>query len=143
MEEHLADCSSCQAELSTLAELDLMLSRLPNENAPPDFAVGVTGRIRNSDPATRTSLKQRFPAKLIFYRDLAAAAAVTLVIFFNGGNFFDYQNFSWAAQKMNAAVQTCLKTSGAVVNQAYDTAENISPQLLIKELNQNEVRTSQ
>jgi hypothetical protein len=44
---------------------------------------------------------------------------------------------------MNAAVQTCLKTSGAVVTQAYDSAGNVSPQLLLKELKQNEVRTSQ
>lgn len=143
IEEHLAHCAACRAELFALAELDLMLSSLPDVTAPPDFAAGVTGRIKNTVPAVRAPLKQKIPARLIFYRDLAAAAAVTLVIFLNGGNFFDYQNFSRAAQKMNAAVQTCLKTSGAVVNQAYDSAGNVSPQLLLKELKQNEVRTSQ
>jgi hypothetical protein len=143
IEEHLANCPSCRAELAALAELNLMLFRLPDETAPPDFAAGITARIKDTAPVTAAPLKQRSPAKLIFYRDLAAAAAATLVIFFSGGNFFDYQNLNLAAQKMNAAVQICLKTSGAVVNQAYDTAGNISPQLLLKELNQNEVRTSQ
>ncbi|MFX4262217.1 anti-sigma factor family protein [Pelotomaculum propionicicum] len=142
-EEHLAVCPSCRADLFALAELDLMLSRLPGETAPPDFAAAVTGRIKKTAPVTKTQLKERAPSKLIFYRDLAAAAAATLVIFFSGGNFFDYQNFNLAAQKMNAAVQVCLKTSGVVINQAYDTAGNISPQLILKELNQNEVRPSQ
>lgn len=142
LEEHLAVCPSCRAELFALAELDSMLSMLPDETAPPDFAAGVTGRIKNSAPGTKARLEARAPSKLTFYRDLAAAAAATLVIFFSGGNFFDYQNFNLAAQKMNAAVQVCLKTSGAVINRAYDTAGNINQQLLLKELNQNEVRPS-
>jgi predicted anti-sigma-YlaC factor YlaD len=143
MEEHLANCYSCRSELSSLEKLDLALSALPEETVPPDFAAGVTGRINKSAPETRDQHKQRFPAKLYFYRDLAIAAAATLVIFFSGGNFFDFQDFNMTARKMNAAVQICLKTSGEVVNQAYDTAGNISPQLLLKELSQNEVRTSQ
>lgn len=143
LEEHLAGCPSCRAELFALAELDSMLSILPGETAPPDFAAGVTGRIKNSTPGIiQTQLKEKASSKLTFYRDLAAAAAATVVIFFSGGNFFDHQNFNLAAQKMNAAVHVCLKTSGTVINQAYDTAGNINPQLLLKELNQNEVRPS-
>ena len=132
MEEHLANCYTCRAELSSFGKLDLSLSMLPDETVPPDFAAGVTGRINKSVPETRNQHKRRLPAKLYFYRDLAIAAAATLVICFSGGSFFDYQDFNMAARKMNTAVQICMKTSGEVVNQAYDTAGNISPQLFIK-----------
>lgn len=143
IDEHLAHCPACRAELAALAELDSALSVLPEETAPLDFAAGVTARIKNTPPSTAAPLKQRFPAKLIFYRDLAAAAAAALVIFCSGGNLFDYQNFNWAARKVNDAVQICLKTSGEAITQAYESAGNISPQLIIKELKQNEVRPSQ
>lgn len=135
MEAHLSCCPTCREELAGLVEIDGVLSQLPRQNAPPGFAAGIMDSIRSGTPYTLPAEK-RWPAgKFVFIRDLVAAAAVTLALFWSGGGLFDSRNVNLAGQKLDIAVQTYVRTSGDAVTRAYDTVDSLSEQLLVKEWN--------
>jgi len=125
-EDHLSRCTACLEELANLKELDGILSRLPEETAPPDFAAVIIDSIRNAAPADTPVVGRRPTGRFAFIRDLVAAAAVTLALFWAGGNLFEYQNVNLAGQKINTAVQVYVRTSEGAVNRAYDTLDNLS-----------------
>lgn len=142
LEAHLSRCPTCREELAGLQEVDRALSRLPRQCAPPGFAAGIMDSIRSGTPPKLPVEKRRPAGRFAFIRDLAAAAAVTLALFWSGGTLFDGQNVSLAGRKMDIAVQAYVRTSGDAVTRAYHTVGSLSEQLLAKEWNHHEVRPS-
>ena len=142
LEAHLSRCPNCREELASLREVDRSLSRLPREYAPSNFADEIMDCIRNGTPKAQPVEKRWWAVKLSFIRDLVAAAAVTLVLFWTGGHFFDSQNVNLAGQKMDIAVQTYVRVPVDAFTRVYYTVDSLSEQLLLKEWNSNEVRES-
>lgn len=135
LEDHLSRCPDCRGELADLRELDRTLSRLPRVSAPAGFAAGLKDSIRGVIPA-EVPAEKRWPSRrFAFVRDLVAAAAVTLALFWTGGNLFDSRNVNLAGQKLDTAVQTYVSFSGDAVSRAYDTVGTFSEQLFTKEWN--------
>lgn len=142
LEAHLSGCPACREELDGLREVDRSLSRLPRDFAPPDLAAGILKAVQNNPPEPVRAEKRWNFGRFAYIRDLIAAAAVTLVLFWGSGNLWDSQNVNLAGSKLNFAVQTYVSYSGAAVARAYDRVGSFSEQLLEKEWSQHEMRPS-
>ena len=124
-EKHLFACSACQKELAGQKGLNRFLAGLPDAAAPPDFTAGIIDAISSFEQAEPAPVRRSPTVRLTFIRDLVAAAAVTLVLFWTGGSIFEHKNVSLAGQKLNSAVQLYMRTSEGAFNRAYDTLDNL------------------
>lgn len=137
LEGHLAQCAGCREELVRLREVDRALASLPGVHSPADLTDGIINAIRRS---TTVPLRKRvvggWPG---LFRDLAAAAALSMLLFWAGGDIFNSNNLDLAGQRVEYAVQGYFSTSEEAVNMAYAKVDNIS-ELLTKEWSKDEVR---
>ncbi|MCL6559747.1 MAG: aliphatic sulfonate ABC transporter substrate-binding protein [Firmicutes bacterium] len=75
LEEHLAVCPDCRAELEDLKAVDRALSELPFDPAPPGLSSEIMGKIAGSATDANPPENKRPRRKNGFVRDLALAAA--------------------------------------------------------------------
>lgn len=139
LEGHLAQCAGCREELARLREVDSALATLPGLHPPAGLAYEIINAIKRSPPPEVSARKSAVGGWSGLFRDLAAAAAISMLLFWAGGDFIDKNKLDLAGQRVEHAVQGYFSTSGEAVNTAYTKVGNIS-ELLTKELIKDEMR---
>lgn len=139
LEGHLAQCAGCREELARLREVDRALAFLPDAHPPADLTNGIINSIRSSTPPGVSAKKSAVGGWPGLFKDLAAAAAVSMLLFWAGGDVLNSSNLDLAGQKVDNAVQGYFSTSEEAFNMAYSKVGNIS-ELLTKELIKDEMR---
>lgn len=139
LEGHLAQCAGCREELARLREVDRALATLPGSHPPADLVYEIINTIKRSPPPQASARKSAVGGWPGLFRDLAAAAAISMLLFWAGGDFIDNSKLDLAGQRVEHAVQGYFSTSEEAVNTAYTKVGNIS-ELLTKELIKDEVR---
>jgi anti-sigma factor RsiW len=154
LERHLASCPACSAELEELRQLDRRLDLWQVEPVPEDFWVSVLAKVadaevkRNeakttvpnlSSPQTRTSVNGRSKWSencqplLPLLRDLVAAAAVTLVLFWNTGAWMEGGQTLAAGKGLTGIMERYSQLTGQVWEQAAETAEEYTQKIFWRE----------
>jgi anti-sigma factor RsiW len=95
LEQHLARCADCTAELKTTRKFHAMLSELPVEEPSPNLVAASRMRLQEG---LETAEQGRFWHRLIFdpaawFRQIRFAPALAAAIFIVGCNYF------WAGQR--------------------------------------------
>lgn len=139
LEGHLAHCAGCREELARLREVDCFLDKLPVVRPPAGLTNEIIHSIRRSTPPAVLAGQRAAGGRPGLFRDLAAAAAVSMLLFWAGGGVLNSNNLDLAGKRVEHAVQGYFSTSEEAVNTAYSMMGNIS-ELLTKELIKDEVR---
>jgi anti-sigma factor RsiW len=139
LENHLAQCAGCREELARLREVDRTLAKLPGAHPPEDLTDSIMNSIKRGtlpDVSARKRAAGGWPG---LFRDLVAAAAVSMLLFWAGGDILNSNNLDLAGQRVEHVAQGYFSTSEEAVNMAYSKMGNIS-ELLTKEWIKDEVR---
>ncbi len=139
LEGHLAHCAGCREELARLREVDCFLDKLPVVRPHADLTNEIINSIKRSRPPAVLARKRAVGGWPGLFRDLAAAAAISMLLFWAGGGILNSNNLDLAGKRVEHAVQGYFSTSEEAVNTAYSMMGNIS-ELLTKELIKDEVR---
>lgn len=124
-----------------LRAIDVLLCQIPSRSAPPGFLDGVmaavegrkTGSAGAINKAKTSRSRRKWSSSLGGWetiRDLALAAAVTLVVFWNGGSWFDNQHIMKAGDKLDLAFRSYVQYSGNALDKACTNIENLNGTLM-------------
>ena len=154
LKRHLANCPACLAELEELRQLDRRLDLWQVEPVPEDFWVSVLAEVEKaevkksevktaapnlSSPQTRSSVNGRSKwsestqSLLPLLRDLVAAAAVTLVLFWNTGAWMGGEQMLAAGKGVSGIVERYDQLTDQVWEQAVGAAEGYTQKIFWRE----------
>lgn len=147
IKKHLAGCPGCTADLEEMRQLDRVLDLWDPEPAPGDFwhtvlaEVAKDGFPYNNPPKTGKDGKLfglpawgRMPGFIL--RDLVAAAAVTVLIFWNAGALLEGGKMTAAGKNVNGAVAAYTRVTDIVLEQAAETAGKFTRKIIFEEWKQ-------
>lgn len=146
IDKHLADCAHCLSEKADLELLDDMLDRWCVEKPPP----GITKDIMNEIQSKTTTLRDnktfvkgaRRASFSGLLRDLVVAAAVTLALFWAGGNWFSSGTFDVMGKNVNGMARNYTHITTTAVERVVSTADAYTGMITVKEWNLDEVYKS-
>ncbi len=156
IKRHLASCPACLAELEELRQLDRQLDLWQVEPAAEDFWALVLAEVEkaevkkteaktavpnngSSSPQTRSSINERSrwsestQPLLPLLRDLVAAAAVTLVLFWNTGAWMGGEQMLAAGKGLTGIVERYSQLTDLVWDQAAGAAEGYTQKIFWRE----------
>ncbi|MTI81907.1 MAG: hypothetical protein FH758_13735 [Firmicutes bacterium] len=127
LEKHLDNCPQCQGELEQLQALNNMLNSLPNQGAPASLKTDILATL--SKPNSKSSPINK--GKLV--RDLLAAAAVSLAIFWSGLPLFNGTDVDKVNQSFNKLAANYTQATGSIVNKTVNWVDKTNNKIHIKE----------
>lgn len=141
----MAACSGCAAELEELRGLDRVLDLWQDEPVPVGLWEAVMSEVdgishAKTPPKHAGRVMTIKPALLL--RDLAVAAAVSMIIFWGSGAWLAGERMLAAGESINGAVAVYTRVTGAAMARATGTAGEYTRKILLEEWEQDEMYKS-
>lgn len=144
---HLTCCTGCSAALEEMRQLDRMLGYWEPEPVPKDFWDSVMTEVAGRSAAPGLHHRRRTgPGWFVLtafgrqqgliLRDLAAAAAITMIIFWNAGAWLDEGKMTAAGKNVNGAVAAYTRIADTALELVTDTAGEITSKIYFEEWKQ-------
>lgn len=139
--KHLAGCPHCAAQAEEIRQLDELLNAWQPGSAPEDLWTSVMDQVENIKLESQTSVRiNKHPAKAspsgALLRDLVAAAAASLILSWNAGNWLGDGQLLLTGKNVSNAVSVYTRLSGTVLEKATGTTGEYTRKILFKEWKQ-------
>jgi hypothetical protein len=146
--EHVADCRSCATELEELRRLNRLLDFWEPDPAPDGLWESVMAEVSriNPDPGPQqrdggAPVQKRFipprsNARLELIRDLAVAAAISLVLFWNAGVWLGEGKMLAAGKNVTGYVAAYSRVTDTAVERFTETTGEYTRKIFFEEWKQ-------
>jgi hypothetical protein len=143
VERHMAGCRTCAAEVEAFQGVNSLLDLWQTGSAPGDLLGGVMAELTrdatqaSSETGARSIHRRGFYPDSGFWlgvlRDLVAAAAVSLAVYWSAGAWLDDQQVAAAGKSVNGATAAYTRAVETVVDHAAGAAGNYTRKIFIEE----------